>query len=484
MPPLTLPASKEQTMTEPTNKELDAVITHYRTRIYPQDMQPHFERAIMRAVLAKWGTPQPTQPQAEATPHCPDCGTHEVSIHKVCHNSACSKYGAEVTVHEGWKTPPKAQPATACRQRPIAYVDGDDAVRRILWEPNQAAFDIAVGTKLYAYQSPADAVDAERYRWLRRWKGQEHEPPFTVQHEIDGTLWGGDLDAAIDAERASHGQAPAQAAPAAVAGPSEFPHEQMDVMALARYKVMPSHESMLHRHVVVAGDGSQQLYIGREAECENMARKFAGAFLDGAFAFHLMLADAPTTQPAPGEQNESAYQRGYMDGMAKGRRDVKAAPQQEAQDPCPTCAALARTVMLDQVSFDRKPNCYGIRQITDDEGVEEWEDIRTSPDVAREEANYMMATGRGEIYEVVPLWTTPQPEPQPSPAAQGGCAGCGIRGCAQAALWVQRYSFVLDDDGLIRRVQDRVGNWIEFDDAHELFDPVAIDAARAAQEGK
>lgn len=49
----------------------------------------------------------------------------------------------------------------------------------------------------------ADSVqeDAERYRWLRRWKGQEHEPPFTVQHEIDGALWGGDLDAAIDADR-------------------------------------------------------------------------------------------------------------------------------------------------------------------------------------------------------------------------------------------------------------------------------------------
>ena len=41
--------------------------------------------------------------------------------------------------------------------------------------------------------------DAMRYQWLRRWKGQEHEPPFTVQHELDGTLWGGDLDAAIDA---------------------------------------------------------------------------------------------------------------------------------------------------------------------------------------------------------------------------------------------------------------------------------------------
>ena len=49
----------------------------------------------------------------------------------------------------------------------------------------------------------ADSVqeDAARYRWLRRWKGQEHEPPFTVQHEIDGTLWGGDLDAAIDTAR-------------------------------------------------------------------------------------------------------------------------------------------------------------------------------------------------------------------------------------------------------------------------------------------
>lgn len=90
-----------------------------------------------------------------------------------------------------------------------------------------------------------------------------------------------------------------------------------------------------------------------------------------------------------------------------------AAPQQEAQEPCQTCIAMARTVMMDQASFDRKPDCYGIRQITDDDGIEEWEDIRTSPDVAREEANDMMATGRGEIYEVVPLWTTPQPAPAP-----------------------------------------------------------------------
>ena len=56
-----------------------------------------------------------------------------------------------------------------------------------------------------------------------------------------------------------------------------------DAVALARYKVVPAHESMFHRFAVVAGDGKQQLYLGREVECENMARKFVGAFLDGAF---------------------------------------------------------------------------------------------------------------------------------------------------------------------------------------------------------
>ena len=46
---------------------------------------------------------------------------------------------------------------------------------------------------------------------------------------------------------------------------------------------------------------------------------------------------------------------------------------------------------------------------------------------------------------------------------------------------LQRYSFVLDDDGIVRRAHDRTGSWIEFDDAHALFDPVAVDAAIAAQ---
>ena len=174
-------------------------------------------------------------------------------------------------------------------------------------------------------------------------------------------------------------------------------------------------------------EAMQQLPKGRHALV------IAGAYgIDGYVAAP---QPSPTTKPAPqqaapGEREQAAqrlrelagisqedvtdplhprYIEGYKAGHAAGRK--RAAPQQEAQEPCPTCAALARTVMLDQVSFDRKPDCYGIRQITDDEGVEEWEDIRTSPDVAREEANDMMATGRGEIYEVVPLWTTPQLAP-------------------------------------------------------------------------
>ncbi|MEJ8296829.1 hypothetical protein WKI45_28800 [Delftia tsuruhatensis] len=49
---------------------------------------------------------------------------------------------------------------------------------------------------------------------------------------------------------------------------------------------------------------------------------------------------------------------------------------------------------------------------------------------------------------------------------------------------LQRYSFVLDDDGVVRRAHDRTGNWIEFDAAHELFDPVAVDAAQAAAKGE
>lgn len=70
---------------------------------------------------------------------------------------------------------------------------------------------------------------------------------------------------------------------------------------------------------------------------------------------------------------------------------------------------------------------------------------------------------------------------QAAPAAQGDADFEAVR---KKLCELQRYSFVLDDDGVVRRVQDRTGNWIEFDAAHELLDPVAVDAARSqAKEG-
>lgn len=88
-----------------------------------------------------------------------------------------------------------------------------------------------------------------------------------------------------------------------------YPHEQMDALAISRYKIVPSDQSMYWRHAVVAGDGQQHLYNGSEVDCQNLARKFAGAFLDGAFAFH-SLYTAPQAQPAPVQAESVAWPKG------------------------------------------------------------------------------------------------------------------------------------------------------------------------------
>lgn len=41
--------------------------------------------------------------QARIVPTCPKCGTHEVSLQRSCHNSACDDYANDVTVYEGWR---------------------------------------------------------------------------------------------------------------------------------------------------------------------------------------------------------------------------------------------------------------------------------------------------------------------------------------------------------------------------------------------
>ena len=136
-------------------------------------------------------------------------------------------------------------------------------------------------------------------------------PNYPKSGGFPGTFAEAQMRAFADAThalRASHGQAPAGAAPSAgaVAGPDDI-----DAIALTRYKVVPAHESMFHRFAVVAGDGKQQLYLGREVECENMARKFAGAFLDGAF---YQANITPSTQAADSVQEDAARYRWLREG--------------------------------------------------------------------------------------------------------------------------------------------------------------------------
>ncbi|WEL97012.1 hypothetical protein [Delftia tsuruhatensis] len=148
------------------------------------------------------------------------------------------------------------------------------------------------------------------------------------------------LRAYFDLGRQPSTAAPALEAPPAVAPQGEYPHEQMDAMALARYKVVPSHASMLWSHAVVAGDGAQQLYVGREVECQNMARKFAGAFLDGAFAFHSMAA-APTAQAAPALEAPAAPADGATPGPWFVRKREVNGELRDCFVAAPDCQGLA-----------------------------------------------------------------------------------------------------------------------------------------------
>lgn len=56
--------------------------------------------------------------------------------------------------------------------------------------------------------------------------------------------------------------------------------DRLDVIALQRFKVEPS-DSNIWGWCVKAGDGDQELYKGRKSDCEAVARRLIGAFLDG-----------------------------------------------------------------------------------------------------------------------------------------------------------------------------------------------------------
>ena len=63
--------------------------------------------------------------------------------------------------------------------------------------------------------------------------------------------------------------------------------------------------------------------------------------------------------------------------------------------------------------------------------------------------------------------------------AQQAAQDFAIEATRKAFCSLQRYSFFLDAAGGVRRVPERHGNWVEFEAAHTLFDPVVVDASVA-----
>lgn len=68
------------------------------------------------------------------------------------------------------------------------------------------------------------------------------------------------------------------------------------------------------------------------------------------------------------------------------------------------------------------------------------------------------------------------------PAAQGMDAkDAAFEAVRKTFCKLQRYSFFLDSRGNVRRCADHIGNWVEFEAVHTLFEPQSVDAALAAQ---
>ena len=190
-------------------------------------------------------------------------------------------------------TPPaeqQAQPGAVYAELPD-FDSGDEPI----WE---AVFNWKAATPGSDAHKKAMAVESAIINSLRDFADRTH----ALRME-QAALKAATVKACVCGEPQAPGTVHRVAGPCYVAAPqqeaqepTEIP-EEIERMAADRYKVVPSHESMFHRWAVVAGTGTQQLYLGREVECQNMARKFAGAFLDGAFV--AMQRTAPQPAPAP-----------------------------------------------------------------------------------------------------------------------------------------------------------------------------------------
>lgn len=79
----------------------------------------------------------------------------------------------------------------------------------------------------------------------------------------------------------------------------EYPHEQMDAIGAARFKVVPCPKNVgliFSTHAVRAGDGEQILWHGSKSSCEHVARRLTGAFFDGGWVLFGLLGFAGQKQ--------------------------------------------------------------------------------------------------------------------------------------------------------------------------------------------
>ena len=78
---------------------------------------------------------------------------------------------------------------------------------------------------------------------------------------------------------------------------TDYPHKQMDEIAVARYRVVEQ-PTGFWGFGVVAGDGTAVLYKGHKKDCELVAQRMMGAFLDGGIvAGDLLAKSAPEFHP-------------------------------------------------------------------------------------------------------------------------------------------------------------------------------------------
>ena len=70
----------------------------------------------------------------------------------------------------------------------------------------------------------------------------------------------------------------------------------------------------------------------------------------------------------------------------------------------------------------------------------------------------------------------PQPTPESRPYDDA------VEALRRGLNELPRFSFLMDSKGNVVRVPDRTGRWIDWQSAHELFDPTMVDALLARLE--